>query len=50
MQVDRGVPFSMGVSLKRQADLAAETEVGRLEATEKSTKKAAEEVITGEVS
>lgn len=43
-QVDRGVPFSMGMSLKDQADRNVSEEITRLESTEAEIKKAAEEV------
>lgn len=43
-QVDRGVPFSMGLTLKEQADDLASAETIRFEAKEKEIKKAAQEV------
>lgn len=46
-QVDRGVPFSMALSLKEQAEASASTEMKRLEAKEASIKKDAEEVLIG---
>ncbi|CAM9139995.1 unnamed protein product, partial [Pylaiella littoralis] len=41
IQVDRGVPFSMGLTLKEQADELASAETARFEAKEKEIKKAA---------
>lgn len=43
-QVDRGVPFSMGLTLKEQSDIVASAETARFEAKEAELKKATQEV------
>eukprot|EP00904_Undaria_pinnatifida_P000721 jgi/Undpi1/1064/HiC_scaffold_10.g04527.m1 len=43
IQVDRGVPFSMGLGLKEQADGVAAKEIAMLEIKEADTKKAMQE-------
>lgn len=44
-QVDRGVPFSMGLGLKEQADEVATKEISGLETKETDTRQAMQEVL-----